>query len=179
MMTTEKHCCPEGSRNKRIKIEFLYLDLSVCSRCQGTESSLDQAIEAVKKVLEIAGYPIAIERIHVETEDQARKHRFYSSPTIRINGRDITPDVTESDCKDCGDLCGESVDCRTWIYEGVEYDQPPKAMVVNAILKAIYGSGIEAPHEDTEYIMPENLKAFYRKTAQQQDKMTKEEKDEE
>ena len=39
----DKSCCSESSK-KQIKIDFLYLDLNVCERCQGTETNLDAAI---------------------------------------------------------------------------------------------------------------------------------------
>lgn len=31
----EGSCCPEGKENKQVSIDVLYLDLSVCQRCQG------------------------------------------------------------------------------------------------------------------------------------------------
>ena len=33
----------------------MYLDLSVCERCRGTEGSLEEAIADVKRVLELTG----------------------------------------------------------------------------------------------------------------------------
>ena len=35
------------AEEKRLVIDFLYLDLSVCTRCQGTDSSLDEALAEV------------------------------------------------------------------------------------------------------------------------------------
>jgi len=44
-------CCGSNEKsttNKRcINIDFLYLDLSVCTRCQGADTSLDDALEDV------------------------------------------------------------------------------------------------------------------------------------
>ncbi|MDL2289094.1 DUF2703 domain-containing protein [Oscillospiraceae bacterium OttesenSCG-928-F05] len=62
-------------------------------------------------------------------------------------------------CKDCGDLCGSDVDCRVFEYKGEEYDAPPKAMIVDAILKAAYLP--QACDCDPAYTMPENLKTFF------------------
>ena len=33
-------------------IDFMYLDLSICMRCQGAEDSLEEAIADVAKVLD-------------------------------------------------------------------------------------------------------------------------------
>jgi hypothetical protein len=50
--------------------------------------------------------------------------------TIRINGKDIVLEMSETDCGDCGDLCSENVVCRSWIYKGDEYSEPSKEMLV-------------------------------------------------
>ncbi len=154
-------CCGSSPATKQLQIDFLYLDLSVCERCQGTENNLIQAIEEVSGVLTAAGYEVILNSVNIVTKALAEKYRFISSPTIRINGKDIALELKESACTECGDLCGDSVDCRVWVHEGAEYPEPPKAMLVNAILKAVYG---EAPAETAGqgiYIMPENLKLFF------------------
>lgn len=160
---TVSNCC--GSRpdtNKPIVIDFLYIDLSVCERCQGTGTTLNEAIEDVKKILEAAGYDIKVNYIHVQTEEQAEELGFISSPTIRINGHDIQMDVKETLCESCGDLCGDDIDCRVWIYDGKEYTVPPKPMIVNAILGYIYGdqSAQEKQHSAKTEV-PANLKKFF------------------
>jgi hypothetical protein len=159
-------CCgstPENSVDKRvIIIDFLYLDLSVCTRCQGTDSSLDEALSEVSKLLEATGIKVVLNKINVTSEEFAETYKFKSSPTIRINGQDIQMDVKESLCESCGDLCGDEVDCRVWVYQGKEYTEPPKAMIIEAILKEIYGGEKGSSHiAEQEYVMPENLKQFY------------------
>lgn len=147
---------------KHLEIDFLYLDLSVCAPCQGTENSLEEAVSEVAKVMEAAGVEVSVNKIHVQSEEQARELRFISSPTIRINGRDIQLEVKESLCESCGDLCGDDVDCRVWVYQGKEYTVPPKAMIIDTILKEFYGSGNEVPNV-TQWNgdIPENLKRFF------------------
>jgi hypothetical protein len=61
----------------------------------------------------------------------------------------------------CGDLCGDEVDCRVWIYQGKEYTEPPKAMIIEGILKAGYGGDLGINVADQESVLPENLKHFY------------------
>ena len=158
-------CCPQKQVDKKIDIDFLYLDLNTCKRCQGAESNLDQAINEVSAVLTSAGYEVSVNKVNISSPELAIKHGFLSSPTIRINGNDISLDVTETSCKDCGDICGDSVDCRSWVYEGVEHPEPPKEMIVNAILKEVYGGHSESPKSKKEYLLPDNLRAFFTGTA--------------
>ncbi len=157
-------CCDASkdtkAENKRIIIDFLYLDLSVCLRCQGTDTSLDEALSEVAKVLEATGVEVILNKINVVSEELAIQHRFISSPTIRVNGNDIQMDVKESLCESCGDLCGDEVDCRVWVYQGEEYTIPPKAMIIEAILKEVYGND-STDQDEKEFILPENLKHFY------------------
>lgn len=150
----------ECKKKKSVTIDFLYLDLSVCTRCQGTDKSLDEAIEAVSSVLKETGTEVLVNKINVNSEELALKYKFISSPTIRVNGHDIQMEVRESLCESCGDLCGSDVDCRVWVYEGKEYTEPPKAMIIEGILKEIYG-GKKIETAEQEYVIPENLKNFY------------------
>ena len=145
---------------RKIVIDFLFLDLSVCTRCQGTDASLDEALAEVSKVLEATGTEVVLNKVNVNTEELAIANKFVSSPTIRVNGYDIQMDVKESLCESCGDLCGDEVDCRVWVYQGKEYTVPPKAMIIEAILKEVYG-GHEGHTAAQEYVLPENLKHFY------------------
>jgi hypothetical protein len=154
-------CCTPSQKEKLVTIDFLYLDLSACRRCQGAETSLDSAINEVSGVLEAAGFGVIVNKVNITSKELAIQHRFLSSPTIRINGSDISLDVKESSCTDCGDLCGEDVDCRVWVYDGVEYNEPPKALIVNAILKEIYGEQKAKPQSREEYYLPENLRVFF------------------
>lgn len=171
-MNEKESCCTCGSGccqtepNKELTIDFLYLDLSVCERCQGTENSLDQAIHEVSGVLESAGYDISVKKVNIVSEEMAIELKFVSSPTIRINGRDIDLIGKESLCEECGDLCGDQVECRVWVYNGREYNEPPKEMIVNAILREIYGNGMavkepETAGQEQAYRLPENLKRFF------------------
>ena len=158
-------CCGNADEitliRNQIVIDFLYLDLNVCTRCQGAESSLDEAIKDVAKVLEAMGSDLRVNKINVNTPELAVKHQFLSSPTIRVNGHDIQLEFKESRCESCGDLCGDVVDCRVWIYQGQEYTIPPKAMIIDGILKVLYGGKPDAGETVSSYRMPENLKHFY------------------
>ena len=153
---------------RHLDIEFLYLDLSVCERCQGTESSLEGALAEVARVLELSGVDVTLQKIHVQTEEQARALGFASSPTLRLNGRDIQMvrgnpmDVKESPCKCGGALCGQDIDCRDWVYQGQEYDTPPIALIVDAILREAFAA-VEGTLETSSQgvDVPDNLKKFF------------------
>jgi hypothetical protein len=152
-------CC-STEQKKKIDIDFLYLDLESCTRCCGTETSLKEALEAVKTTLDAAGFDVSVNYHLIASEDEAQEFKFLSSPTIRVNGRDIDTDIKESKCESCGDICGEDIDCRVWVYKGKEYTVPPKELIVNSILEEIYSPKEDKPQDD--YVMPENLKKFFK-----------------
>lgn len=158
-------CCSseEGTAGKRhILIDFMYIDLTTCDRCLGTEASLDEAIAEVSALLQSAGYALEVHKILVETEEQARQLGFVSSPTIRINGQDIQLDFKESLCGCCGEIAGQDIDCRAWLWQGQEYTTPPKAMLVDAILRYVYGGAQAAVAAKPEpKPVPDNLKRFF------------------
>ncbi|MGE5579934.1 MAG: DUF2703 domain-containing protein [Bacillota bacterium] len=164
-------CCASPSESqvtrKGVVIDFLYLDLSVCTRCQGTDDSLDEALSEIERVLKATGKEVVVNRINVTTEELAVKHRFVSSPTIRVNGRDIQMEVKETLCESCGDLCGDEVNCRVWVYQGEEYDVPPKAMIIEAVLREVYGGQDDRRPAQQDYVLPENLRRFYAAKAKQ------------
>lgn len=160
--TQKKETEQSQSIQRNLDIDFMFLDLSVCTWCQSTESNLEEAIAEVAHVLEATGIKVNVNKIHIQSEQQARDLGFISSPTIRINGQDIQMDVKEALCDSCGDLCGDSVDCRIWTYQGKEYTAPPKGMIIDAILREVYGGSkknIDTNSKPTD--VPENLKKFF------------------
>jgi hypothetical protein len=155
-------CCgAEPAEKRQIVIDFLYLDVEVCTWCKGTADSLDEALADVSAVLSASGVEVLVNRIHVDSEEKAERLRFSSSPTIRVNGRDIQLDGKESLCDSCGDLCGDEVDCRIWLYQGKEYTSPPKAMIIDAILREVYGQAATAEGISDVFVVPDNLKKFF------------------
>lgn len=63
-----------------MKIEFLYFD-----GCPNHETALTN----LKEVLSEAGIKDEIRIINIEQPEDATKHRFLGSPSIRINGQDL------------------------------------------------------------------------------------------
>jgi len=121
---------------------------------------LDEAVSTVATILSAAGYEVNVNKVNITTKELAIQYQFVSSPTIRVNGKDIAVELKESNCEDCGQLCGESIDCRIWVYNGVEYTAPPKEMIIDSILREVYGTQQEEP-ERKPYQLPKNLETFF------------------
>lgn len=153
-------------KSGQLDIEFLYLDLDVCQPCRGTESNLDEALIDIAEVLEKTGVEVNVKKIHVQSYEQALSLGFVSSPTIRVGGRDVQLEVKENHCATCSELSGKNTDCRVWVYQGQEYSAAPKAMIIEAVLKHIYGGSQSS--NDTVFATAtdanrslENLKGFF------------------
>jgi hypothetical protein len=152
-------------KGKTIVIDFLYLDNETCGPCTGTESSIDEAIADVSSVLSSTGVEVVVNRILIENEEMAVNHRFASSPTVRINGRDIALEEEEAICPSCGDIAGEEVTCRVWTWNGENHSSLPKGLLIDAILSSIYGGGADDKADEeaseAEYVLPENIRRFF------------------
>ena len=130
---------------RRLEVEFLYLDLEQCDRCQGAEASLEAAVALVRPALAAAGVAVEVRKVHVQSEEQARRVGFSVSPTVRINGRDLEPEPAASFCGSCSELFGRDVSCREWTFGGASYTSPPQGLFVEAILRHAYGGGHRTP----------------------------------
>ena len=99
----------------------------------------------------------------VASEEQARMLGFISSPTIRVNGTDIALELRESSCAECGEACAcdGTIDCRVWLWQGQEHTEAPTAMIVDAILREVYGGGERATAPSPVGKVPENLARFF------------------
>jgi len=100
----------------------------------------------------------------VQTPEEAKEHALLSSPTIRLNGRDIAQDIRESECESCGDLTtnNTSVDCREWHYRGKVYPAAPVPLLVEAIIGAMLNIDEMSPVVPTPLVeLPENLQRYF------------------
>ena len=142
-------------------MDRLYLDNRVCGRCQGAEAVLDQAVTDLTPVLHATGRRTVVNRVNITTRELAREHRFVSSPTIRVNGHDIQPAAPKAAARRVGRCVGRSWTCRTWDYNGEPFSTPPKALIVNAILSAVYATNPDLEPVYGDYFLPENLERFF------------------
>jgi Domain of unknown function (DUF2703) len=149
---------------RKVEIDFLYLDLEVCTRCRRTDANLESAVRTAEMVLKATGVEVIVNKTLVDTEMKARELGFVSSPTVRINGQDIAFELKESGCESCGSTCarGANINCRVWIYRGVEYTEAPKPMILEAILKEVFAEKEESAYPSSPTAgIPDNLKRFY------------------
>jgi hypothetical protein len=148
------------SEIKQIEIEFLYVDIESCSRCKGTDANLTTALKMAQSLLDAADAGVTVRRTLVDSEEMAIKLGFVSSPTIRVNGRDIDVDLRESRCEDCTEICGcgEDISCRVWRYKGEDYDVAPVPILLNAIMSAVYAP---SPAASERRDLSNNLRKFF------------------
>ena len=152
------------SAAKKLEIEFLYLDLDVCTRCRVTDANLETALRSVRSVLEASGTIVNVRKVLVASEEMARRLKFVSSPTIRVNGQDIALELREAPCDSCTEACAcdGSVNCRVWLHGGKEYNEPPVPLIVDALLTEIYGTQDRArPVVPDKFVLSDNLKRFF------------------
>jgi hypothetical protein len=152
---------------RQLQIDFLYLDLEVCTRCRGTDASLEAALSTVDGVLEAAGVDVRVTKTLVDSEQKALSLGLVTSPTIRVDGKDIALEFRESRCESEACACGsgdgaDKIQCRVWVYEGQEYTEAPAPMIVNAILSSVYGPASVPATVASSRELPENLRHFFR-----------------
>lgn len=145
---------------RKVIIEYLYLDLQTCDRCIGTDNVLDEVMLTLTPALKIAGFEVEYNKIEMKTAKIALQYKFLSSPTIRVNGQDICQSVAENSCGCCSEISGTDVDCRVFEYNGETYEVPPKEMLAEAILGTVFGN-VETDCSCKSYELPENLRDFF------------------
>jgi hypothetical protein len=155
---------PAPTPTRRLRIDFFFLDLETCTRCRGTDRNLESALAAARELLTATGTEVEVNKVRVDSAELARELRFESSPTLRVNGRDVALELRESSCgsEACTGGCCDSIACRVWVHDGEEYTEPPVAMILDAILRAVYADAIVEREPDAEpYELPENLQRFF------------------
>lgn len=149
---------------EQLQIDLLFLDLETCARCRGADRSLESALATTRELLDATGVETKVRKVRIESAEQARAEHFESSPTIRVNGRDAALELHESECgsEACTDGSGDAIACRVWVWQGREYTEPPAAMIVDSILREVYGRAHTAstPIADP-YRLPANLERFF------------------
>jgi len=100
------------------RIELLYFD-----SCQNHHD----AEELLMQVLKEEGLQLTVQRVAVETPEEAARERFPGSPTIRVNGKDIDPK---------GDDGQFTLRCRVYWHEDGLRGVPDKEMIRTALRNA-------------------------------------------
>jgi len=147
-----------------LNVDLLVIDLDTCKRCVPTGERLKEAVKLLAPVAEELDIELLYREFVLKTPEEAKRQGLLSSPTIRLNGRDIAQDIRESECASCGDLTENHtrVDCREWHYRGQVYPAAPTAMLVEALMGAMLD--VEAPSVGIQPLeaLPENLDRFYK-----------------
>jgi hypothetical protein len=148
------------SETKQIDIDFLYIDIESCSRCKGSDANLTTALQMAQALLDAADARVTVRKTLVDSEEMAIEFGLVSSPTIRVNGRDIDVDLRESRCEDCTEICGcgEDISCRVWRYKGQDYEVAPVPILLNAIMSAVYAP---SPAASERRNPSDNLRNFF------------------
>ena len=153
-------CCggSTAAGQKRLRIEYLHLDLDACDRCIETDAVLDAVVDKLRPALTLAGYDVEYAKIKIKNPELAAQYHFVSSPTILVNGTDIFGEVKESDCGCCGEIAGTDINCRIFQENGEIFEIPTEKMLADAILK-----NLSAPHayKVESYVLPDNLRHFF------------------
>lgn len=163
-------CCSDGAyscaddayagHKRTVIVDFLYIDLNVCDRCQGTDERVFAAVDRCRPILAACGCNLVLNQVLIEDEAAAERWRFYSSPTVRVDGVDICPSVEENDCGCCSEIADYDVKCRVFPFNDTYYEVPPTDMLVRGIVE----TAIRGEHSDPTaepYELPENLKGFF------------------
>lgn len=140
-------------------VDFLFLDLAVCDRCQGADDRVFEAVKRCKGVLRACGYDLTLNQILIDSEEKATAYRLMSSPTIRVNGVDICSEVIEDDCGCCSDMADSAVTCRLFPFNGGYYEVPPTDMIVRGIMEVVMQG--QKPQDQDAFELPENLRTFF------------------
>lgn len=166
--TDDQHAFQEGIEQsqgdrKVLNIDLLAIDLEICQRCVPTGGQLRDAITLLSPVADALGIELRHREIVAQTPEEAKEHALLSSPTIRLNGRDVAQDIRESLCESCGDLTGNNtaVDCREWHYRGQVYHAAPLPLLIEAIMEAMLN--IDTPPSTPAPLaeLPENLQRYF------------------
>jgi hypothetical protein len=160
---TETETATVPAVTKVLDVELLVIDLTTCKRCVPTGDQLQQAVRLLEPVAGALGIELRHRQIVVQAPQEAKDRALLSSPTIRLNGRDIEQDIRESLCESCGDLTGNNtlVDCREWHYRGKVYSAAPLPLLVEAIMGAMLE--IDEPPVVPQPLeaLPENLERYF------------------
>lgn len=148
---------------KVLNVDLLVIDLNICQRCVPTGDQLKNTVRLLAPVADALGIELRYREVVVQTPEQAKENALLSSPTIRLNGRDVAPDIQESKCVSCGDLTNSntSVDCREWHYRGKVYSAAPLPLLIESIMSAMLNMDmppvVPTPLEE----LPENLQRYF------------------
>lgn len=84
------------------------------------------AEKVLKEALKEAGLPQDYDIVVVNNDEEAEKYRFFGSPQINIDGRDIDPSAEKAQEF-------QTLGCRFYMWQGKMHEYPPKGMILEAL----------------------------------------------
>ncbi|HKL11084.1 MAG TPA: DUF2703 domain-containing protein [Clostridia bacterium] len=125
-------CEPEIT--KMLKLNMVFDDETDSEKCDAMDGAVNEALESMRDFLNENRIKIQYSSVKLINREQAELLGFENLPTILINGTDIQPGYKENTCK-----CHPDQVIKGWIYMGMEMDTPPKELITDALIEAIYG----------------------------------------
>ena len=126
----------------KLNIDFLYLDLYCCERCQSTDETLDEVLIELRQELRVIDH-LTVNKIRISTKEDEERYGLKRSPTIRLNGQDLEEIVSgrmvmsDNYCGSCSDVCRVETNCRTFEYDGETSEHIPKEMLREGLLRVL------------------------------------------
>ena len=90
--------------------------------------SWEQTLAEVREVLAEYYVDADVELIKVSSQQQAEEMEFLGSPTVRVEGMDVEPDILEA---------GFNLECRVYWIDDDPFDRPPKDRIAAAVEVAL------------------------------------------
>jgi len=87
-----------------------------------------ETLKLIKEVVNDLKSEIAIRKVKVSSEEDAKRLMFPGSPTVRINEVDIDPAAEKAE---------GYIGCRIYMYKGGIYEFPPKEMIKSALQRLL------------------------------------------
>lgn len=152
-----------AGRPEVLDVAYLEVDMSSegtsgCSACESAKTRLRAALELAEPVLEELGVEVRVREELVRTEERARELKFKASPTIRVGDVELVPGHRAAN----GEAASQDGEDRAWAWRGEEHALPPKAMILDAVLRAYARDGEESV-PTPEYEMPGYVARFLRR----------------
>lgn len=118
---------------KNITIEWRHLDVDgdTCERCGNTGDEVEKAVDSLNRECAPQGVSFTLQEIRLDAG------QLSESNAILIDGHYIESllpqaERNDSECGSCGDLVGESVECRTVDIDGRSHETVPAELIRTA-----------------------------------------------
>ena len=111
-------------RKPRVKVHAMKIEILYFDGCPNHKP----AVEVLREVLREEGVTAEIVEVNVRDASMARETKFLGSPSIRVNGLDVEPEMRAA--RDYGMMC------RTYAVDGRREGLPSREMLRKAMSEA-------------------------------------------